>query len=122
VYKVLSELCSEISELFPDKEQQRRKRRAINRSKMQSPLESYTNVDAKREPILEEGENALYTQKRVEFYRDVSKSEGMGTLYVTSKKVTDEMQTDSEEKVAPGYAIDFHSIMMHAIARPGTFR
>lgn len=122
-------MCSENSELFPEKEQQRRKRRSINRNKMQSPLESYTNVDAKREPILEEGENALYTQKRVELYRDVSKSEGMGTLYVTSKKVvwirdtdTDEMQTDSEEKVAPGYAIDFHSIMMHAIARPGTFR
>jgi len=63
-------------------------------------------------PALHEGETIHFVQPTVALYLLTNKSEGVGTLYATTKRVI------WLHNSAPlGYEVDFHNLMCHAIAK-----
>jgi len=63
-------------------------------------------------PTLNEGEAIHFVQPKVNLYLQTNKNEGVGTLYVTNKRVV-----WLQESAPLGYEVDFHNLMCHAIAK-----
>lgn len=63
-------------------------------------------------PILQEDEQVLHSQANVILQFSKEESEGVGSLYVTTKRAV--WLKDGSDT---GFALDFHEIMCHAIAR-----
>jgi hypothetical protein len=73
-------------------------------------------------PVLEEEEIIHSSQTKVALFFELHKSEGFGTLFVTTKRVLwfSDSPNDSAQQ-SSGYGIGFREIMCHAIARAGSF-
>jgi len=81
--------------------------------------------DENNQPTLEEEETIHYSQSKVALFFEINKSEGWGTLFVTTKRVIwfydSPTGFNDTPEPASGYSIGFREIMCHAIARGGTF-
>jgi hypothetical protein len=77
------------------------------------PLERYTAVDASTgKPVLTLEEEITFTCDRTQLFIQSDKSEGMGTLYVTTKFLI--WQSDDHSN---GYRFDYPYMLLHAIQR-----
>ena len=90
------------------------------------------DIHANGEPKLEDDEKIHYQQSKVHLFigEDSKQTQGLGNLFVTTKKVVwlqdldQGMQVSSEngnDSTGIGYAYDFHVIMCHAIAKANSF-
>jgi hypothetical protein len=67
-------------------------------------------------PLLDDDEQMHFVQPNVSLFFKVDHSEGVGTLFVTTKRVI--WLDNASEK---GFAMDFHFITCHAVARAHSF-
>jgi len=63
-------------------------------------------------PVLEEGENVIRSEPNVALFFDVERSEGVGSLFITSKHVI----WLSAEDQAKGFSMDYYFISIHALS------
>lgn len=70
-------------------------------------------------PILETDEKVHYSLPDVQLFFSNEKTEGFGTLFVTTKRVIWFPSKVNSSKV--GFSVDFHQIMCHALAREKSF-
>eukprot|EP01116_Phalansterium_solitarium_P001165 TRINITY_DN10946_c0_g1_i1.p1 TRINITY_DN10946_c0_g1~~TRINITY_DN10946_c0_g1_i1.p1 ORF type:complete len:209 (+),score=47.22 TRINITY_DN10946_c0_g1_i1:28-627(+) len=81
-------------------------------------VEKVLQRSAENKPILDEAtESFHFSQPKVALYFNPDKSEGTGSLYLTTKRVVWLDDADA----AAGFSIPFRTIICHAIARGGTF-
>jgi nucleotide-sensitive chloride channel 1A len=76
------------------------------------PLESYTSVDSAGKPLLGPEESIAFTSDRTQLFLRAEKSEGMGTLYVTTKHLIWQSLDGSV-----GYRMDYPYVLLHAVSR-----
>lgn len=79
------------------------------------PLEKLSERNSDGSPILEDGEQIHYSQPQINFYFAVDDNQGLGTLFITNKRVIWLHQNEKK-----GYSIDFYHLMCHAISREPT--
>ncbi len=95
------------------------------------PLVTITSRNADGSPVLKEGEQVLHSQPNVTLYFNPQKSEGNGTVYVTTMYVSFSYVCNylthcrnaiwlSSEDNNKGYSLDFPFISLHAVSRDTT--
>jgi len=81
------------------------------------PLLSVSERQPNGTPVLDEGEELIHTEDNVAFFFDVSQSEGVGVLYITSKHIIWLSTVDAGK----GYSLDSYFIGVHAISNDTSF-
>jgi len=76
------------------------------------PLESFTSVDAAGRPQLEVDEQVSFTADNTQLFLRADKSEGQGTLFVTTKHL---IWLSLDHSV--GYRMDYPYVLLHAVSR-----
>ena len=76
------------------------------------PLESFTSVDAAGRPQLEVEEQVSFTADNTQLFLRADKSEGQGTLFVTTKHL---IWLSLDHSV--GYRMDYPYVLLHAVSR-----
>lgn len=79
------------------------------------PLERYTEVDAHRKPLLGPDEEISFTSDATDLFIRADRSEGTGTLFVTTKSdttITTKIHTHSARRALQyGAAVSLHCAM-----------
>lgn len=76
------------------------------------PLESFTSVDGSGRPQLDADEQVSFTADNTSLFLRGDKSEGAGTLFVTTKHLI-WMALDR----SAGYRMDYPYVLLHAVSR-----
>jgi len=76
------------------------------------PLENYTAVDGSGKAALDPEESVAFTADRTQLFLRADKSEGVGTLYVTTKHL---IWQSLDHRV--GYRMDYPYVLLHAVSR-----